>query len=123
MTSLSATTHSHFLIAHQSEEETREVWLERYNIELCNENIVLRNCLKTKQQQQEIVKEQAAQEITELKEKHVAEIAELKEKYVAEIAALKQEMGCMKDETARVRVCNIRMMREAQTLREQFGYD
>jgi GH43 family beta-xylosidase len=112
MTSLSATTHSHFLIAQESEEETREVWLERYNIELCNENIVLRNCLKTKQQQQEIVKEQAAQEI-----------AELKEKYVAEIAALKQEMGFMKDETARVRVCNIRMMREAQTLREQFGYD
>ena len=112
MTTVSSATQSHFLIAQKSEEETREAWLTRYNTELCNENIVLRNCLKTKQQQQENIKQQAAQEIAELKEKHVAEMA-----------AMKQEMERLKDEAARVRICNIRMMREAQTLREQFGYD
>ena len=112
MTTISRATHSHFLIAHDSEEETREVWLERYNIELCNENIVLRNCLKIKQQQQENIREQAAQEIAELKEKHAAEMA-----------AMKQEMERLKDEAASARICNIRLMREAQTLREQFGYD
>ena len=112
MTTVSAATQSHFLIARESDEETREVWLGRYNTELCSENIVLRNCLKTKQQQQDIIKQQAAQEIAELKEKHVAEMA-----------AMKQEMERLKDEAARVRICNIRMMREAQTLREQFGYD
>ena len=112
MTTVSSATQSHFLIAQKSEEETREAWLGRYNTELCNENIVLRNCLKTKQQQQEIIKLQAAQEI-----------AELKEKQAAEMAAMKQEMERLKDEAARVRVCNIRLMREAQSLREQFGYD
>lgn len=112
MTTVSSATQSHFLIVQESEEETREQWLKRYNTELCNENIVLRNCLKTKQQQQDIIKKQAAQEIAELKEKHVAEMA-----------AMKQEMERLKDEAARVRICNIRMMREAQTLREQFGYD
>ena len=112
MTSVSSATQSHFLIAQKSEEETREVWLGRYNTELCNENIVLRNCLKTKQQQQDIIKQQAAQEIAELKEKHVAEMA-----------AMKQEMERLKDEAARVRVSNIRLMREAESLREQFGYD
>ena len=59
MTTVSAATHSHFLIAQQSDEETREVWLARYNTELCSENIVLRNCLKIKQQQQEIIRQQA----------------------------------------------------------------
>lgn len=112
MTTVSSATQSHFLIAQKSEEETREAWLRRYNTELCNENIVLRNCLKTKQQQQEIIKLQAAQEI-----------AELKEKQEAEMAAMKQEMERLKDEAARVRVCNIRLMREAQSLREEFGYD
>lgn len=112
MTSVSSATQSHFLIAQKSEEETREAWLGRYNTELCNENIVLRNCLKTKQQQQEIIKLQASQEI-----------AELKEKQAAEMAAMKQEMERLKDEAARVRVSNIRLMREAESLREQFGYD
>lgn len=112
MTTVSSATQSHFLIAQKSEEETREAWLTRYNTELCNENIVLRNCLKTKQQQQENIKQQAAQEIAELKEKHVAEMA-----------AMKQEMERLKDEAARVRVSNIRLMREAESLREQFGYD
>lgn len=112
MTTVSAATHSHFLIAQKSDEETREIWLGRYNTELCSENIVLRNCLKTKQQQQEIIRQQAAQEIVELKEKHAAEMA-----------AMKQEMERLKDEAARARTCNIRLMREAQTLREQFGYD
>ena len=112
MTTVSAATHSHFLIAQKSDEETREIWLGRYNTELCSENIVLRNCLKTKQQQQEIIRQQAAQEIAELKEKHAAEMA-----------AMKQEMERLKDEAARARTCNIRLMREAQTLREQFGYD
>ena len=112
MTTLSAATHSHFLIAQESDEETREVWLARYNTELCSENIVLRNCLKTKQQQQDIIKQQAAQEIAELKEKHAAEME-----------AMKQQMERLKDEAASARICNIRLMREAQTLREQFGYD
>ena len=112
MTTVSAATHSHFLIAQKSDEETREIWLGRYNTELCSENIVLRNCLKTKQQQQENIRQQAAQEIVELKEKHAAEMA-----------AMKQEMERLKDEAARARTCNIRLMREAQTLREQFGYD
>ena len=112
MTSVSAAPYSHFLVAKDSEEETRETWLTRYNTELCSENIILRNCLKTKQQQQETIKEQAAQEI-----------AELKEKQAAEMAALKQEMERLKDEAAMARMCNIRLMREAQTLREQFGYD
>ena len=75
-------------------------------------NIVLRNCLKIKQQQQDIIKQQAAQEIAELKEKHAAEMA-----------AMKEQMERLKDEAARARVCNIRLMREAQSLREQFGYD
>lgn len=112
MTTVSAATHSHYLIAQQSDEETREVWLGRYNTELCSENIVLRNCLKTKQQQQEIIRQQATQEIAQLKEKHAAEIA-----------AMKQEIAQLKDEAARARTCNIRLMREAQSLREQFGYD
>ena len=112
MTTVSAATHSHYLIAQQSDEETREVWLGRYNTELCSENIVLRNCLKTKQQQQENIRQQATQEIAQLKEKHAAEIA-----------AMKQEMERLKDEAARARTCNIRLMREAQSLREQFGYD
>ena len=104
---------SHFLLAPSNNEpETREKWLERYNTELCNENIVLRNCLKTKQQQQETIKQQAEQEIAELKEKHTAEVA-----------AIKREMERLKDEAARLRVCNIRLMREAGELREQFGYD
>ena len=54
MTTVSAATQSHFLIAQKSEEETREVWLGRYNTELCSENIVLRNCLKILQQQENI---------------------------------------------------------------------
>jgi len=112
MASVSSAPYSHFLVAKESEDETRETWLARYNTELCSENIILRNCLKTKQQQQETIKEQAAQEI-----------AELKEKQAAEMAALKQEMERLKDEAAMARISNIRLMREAQTLREQFGYD
>ena len=112
MTSIARHTSHFLLMPNNNEPETRENWLARYNTELCNENIVLRNCLKTKQQQQEIAKEQAAQEI-----------ADLKEKQAAEIAALKAEMEKLKNEAANVRVCNIRLMREAENLRELFGYD
>ena len=106
-------TESHFLLTPSNNEpESREKWLERYNTELCNENCVLRNCVKTKQLQQDTIKHQAEQEI-----------AELKEKQAAEMATLKQEMEKLKDEAARTRVCNIRLMREAETLREQLGYD
>lgn len=101
MTTFSGATDSHFLIARASDAETNEVWLARYNSELCNENIVLRNCLKTKQRQQQ----------------------ETANEHGAEVSALKQEMEQLKDEAARARISNMRLMREAATLREQFGYD
>ena len=109
MTTVSSATQSHFLIAQKSEEETREAWLTRYNTELCNENIVLRNCLKTSNNNKKSLL-QAAQEI-----------AELKEKQAAEMAAMKQEMERLKDEAARVRVSNIRLMREAESHESSSG--
>ena len=109
MTTISTTTQSHFLIMRDSDKETHNAWLTRYNTGVGGENIMLRNLMR---ENQEIAKEQSAQEIVELKKKHSAEVN-----------ALKLEMERLKDEAATTRISNIRLMRETATLREQFGYD